>query len=284
VLPYFRYLGTGLSLVLMFIGVKMLAAHWIEIPTHIALGVVGGVLAVAVAASLIAGRAEARAAKKTASRASGLPTSTGAAGLTGIGLLVSLLAAPVADVRSRAAAELHRLGEKLSAEAIAKWRSDLEFASLLQSSPAATPGAPAQAIPTVGVAVFPASFESIRAANGSPRMVEVPPDQDAAEFELHSGPQVRLDILTTNAPGGAGAIAKFLGKFGEGIQQVEYEVRDVDRATEILRTKFGQHPVYPATRGGADGTRVNSFLVATPEGNKVLIELVEVPHRITRET
>ncbi len=33
VLPYFRYLGTGLSVVLMFIGAKMLAARWVEIPT-----------------------------------------------------------------------------------------------------------------------------------------------------------------------------------------------------------------------------------------------------------
>ena len=49
-------------------------------------------------------------------------------------------------------------------------------------------------------------------------------------------PHVHLDILTTKAPGGNGAIARFLEKFGEGIQQVELDVTDVDRATEILRT------------------------------------------------
>jgi methylmalonyl-CoA/ethylmalonyl-CoA epimerase len=178
-------------------------------------------------------------------------------------------------------AELHRLGEQLSAGAIARWRSEPEFVSLLSRQPPATPNSPAQIGATVGVAVNPANFEAIRAANGSPRLAEVPPDQDAMEFELHSGPRARLDILTTNAPGGSGAIAKFLAKFGEGIQQVEYEVTDVDRATEILRARFGQQPVYPATRPGAEGTRVNFFLVEAPEGKKVLIELVEAPRRIT---
>jgi hypothetical protein len=55
-------------------------------------------------------------------------------------------------------------------------------------------------------------------------------------------------------------------------------VKDVGRATEILRERFGQQPIYPQTRAGADGTRVNFFLVAAPEGKKVLIELVEAPH------
>ncbi len=60
VLPYFRYLDIGLSLVLMFIGAKMLGEHWVRIPTHISLAVVASVLAVAVLASVIARRAEAR--------------------------------------------------------------------------------------------------------------------------------------------------------------------------------------------------------------------------------
>jgi hypothetical protein len=49
----------------------------------------------------------------------------------------------------------------------------------------------------------------------------------------------------------------------------------VDRATAILRSRFGLAPIYPATRAGADGTRVNFFLAATPDGKKVLIELVQ---------
>ncbi len=48
----FRYLHYGLSLVLVFIGAKMLLSHYFEIPTHIALAVVAGVLAVSVIASV----------------------------------------------------------------------------------------------------------------------------------------------------------------------------------------------------------------------------------------
>ena len=48
----FRYLHYGLSLVLVFVGAKMLSSHYFEIPTHIALAVVAGVLAISVAASV----------------------------------------------------------------------------------------------------------------------------------------------------------------------------------------------------------------------------------------
>ena len=48
----FHYLHYGLTAILMFIGVKMLISGWHDIPTHIALMVVAGVLAVSVAASL----------------------------------------------------------------------------------------------------------------------------------------------------------------------------------------------------------------------------------------
>src|SRR5216684_6787798 len=44
VLPYFRYLSAGLSLVLMFVGVKMLSERWVHIPTGASLGIVGAVL------------------------------------------------------------------------------------------------------------------------------------------------------------------------------------------------------------------------------------------------
>jgi hypothetical protein len=127
----------------------------------------------------------------------------------------------------------------------------------------------------VGIAVRPETFEKIRLSNNSPRLASVPPDQDAQEFELHLEDAIELDILTTRAAGATGAIARFLEKFGEGIQQVEIYVRDVERATAILRARFGLAPIYPSTRAGADGTRVNFFLATTPEGRKVLIELVE---------
>ena len=53
-LPYFQFLGAGLSVILMFIGAKMLAENWIHVPTHLSLLVVGGILAIAVAASVLA--------------------------------------------------------------------------------------------------------------------------------------------------------------------------------------------------------------------------------------
>lgn len=119
------------------------------------------------------------------------------------------------------------------------------------------------------------TFNRIRIANGTPSLAEVPPDQDAEEFELHFAHEISLDLLTTREPGGDGVIARYLSKFGEGVQQVEFQCTNVDRATEILKEKFKVAPVYPATRPGADGTRVNFFLVTSPDGGRVLIELYQ---------
>ena len=49
----FHYLHYGLAVILTFIGVKMLASHYLPIPVHVALGVVAAVLAVSIAASLM---------------------------------------------------------------------------------------------------------------------------------------------------------------------------------------------------------------------------------------
>jgi len=49
----FRYLHYGLSLVLIFVGAKMLVSHYYEIPTVVALGCVAGVLIVSVLASVV---------------------------------------------------------------------------------------------------------------------------------------------------------------------------------------------------------------------------------------
>jgi hypothetical protein len=129
----------------------------------------------------------------------------------------------------------------------------------------------------VGIAVQPETFERIHQANGSPELADVPPEQDAIEFELHFELAGEFDILTSRDPRGPGAIARYLEKFGEGIQQVEVNVTDIDRASRLLRTRFGLASIYPTTQPGADRTRVNFFLVPAAGHTKCLIELVEKP-------
>ena len=53
VLPLFRYLRHGLSLVLVFVGAKMALSEIVRIPTRIALGVVAGVLGTSVLLSFL---------------------------------------------------------------------------------------------------------------------------------------------------------------------------------------------------------------------------------------
>ncbi len=179
---------------------------------------------------------------------------------------IAALASSDARARESAAVELYRRGAALGDAAVAPWRCDPLLSSLLGGTP------------TIGIAVLPPRFEPIRIAFGSPPLANVPPDQDASEFEVHfraAEQDILLDILTTVDLEGRGAIARFLRKNGEGIQQVEYSVRDVDTATEIVRRRAGLEPVYSRTHRGANATRVNFFLAPSLEGKKVLVELVE---------
>ncbi len=160
-------------------------------------------------------------------------------------------------MRSAAAIEIYRRGRAPADRAIYIWWTNPEFAALFGATPAVT----------VGLAVRRETFARIRNANESPPLVDVPPDQGAEEFELHFPNDV-----------GPGAVSKFLAKFGEGVQQVEFRCTNVDRATQILKEKFRVQPIYPETRAGADNTRVNFFLVPSPVAGKVLIELYERTH------
>ena len=193
------------------------------------------------------------------------------------------LADPDAERRAHAAFDLSRNGAARAADFLAGWMKDEEFRALVVQEKSAHQSGEGDLVVrlTTGIAVSPETFKNIRAANGSPALADVPADQDALEFELEfekkSMPPARLDILTTNAPGANGAIARFLAKFGEGIQQIEIDVKNVDRATEILHAQFKQDTIYPATRPGANGTRVNFFLVPDATQKKVLVELVEQP-------
>ena len=175
------------------------------------------------------------------------------------------------EVRVVSATEIYRTGRAQADHAAFPWWDDEELYKLLEGS---NPHV------TVGLAVHPDRFEKIREASGSPRLAEVPPEQDAQEFEIHLPGGLSMDILTSRDAAGSGAIAKYLQKFGEGVQQIEYRCANVDRATQILRDKFGIAPVYPETRSGADGTRVNFFLVSAPVASKVLIELYEPAPRM----
>lgn len=175
------------------------------------------------------------------------------------------------EVRMTSATEIHHIGRALADHAVFPWWDDTELFSLLEG------GSP---FITIGVAVTPERFEKIREACGSPRLAEVPPEQDAREFELHLPGGLSMDVLTSKDPGGSGIIARYLQKFGEGVQQVEFRCKNVDRATQILQQKLSLQPVYPDARAGADGTRVNFFLLSAPGTSKVLIELYEPAPRL----
>jgi hypothetical protein len=185
---------------------------------------------------------------------------------------IAALASADPVARTTAATEIYATGRNSADVATQLWRNHAEFQALLGSIP----------VVTVGLAVEPATFAKVREANGSPRLAQIPPDQDAQEFELHYPNDVLLDVLTTSDPGGSGAIARYLSKFGEGIQQVEYRCSDLDCAVALLQQEFDLAPVYPQARPGADGTRINFFLVAAGGGGKILVELYEPAKTSTR--
>ena len=178
---------------------------------------------------------------------------------------IAALSSPEDDERAVTAKRIYDLGRSLADSVIQRWRENEEFARLLGKDPEIT----------VGLAVRPETFAQIREANGRPQLAEVPPEQDASEFTLRFEGGITLDVLTSRDPEGSGAIANFLSKFGEGVQQVEFRCRDVNRAAAILRDQFAVAAVYPEARPGADGTRVNFFLASGADGKKVLIELYE---------
>jgi hypothetical protein len=178
------------------------------------------------------------------------------------------LSSPKEGVRALAAGQIYAVGRSLAEQAVHSWWDDKELAQLFGDDPEVT----------VGLAVRPETFAKIREANGRPQLAEVPADQDACEFELHFYGRVALDVLTSRGSQAQGAIAKFLSKHGEGPQQVEFRCSDVDRATQILQEHLGILAVYPETRPGANGTRVNFFLMPAADGKKVLIELYEAPY------
>jgi hypothetical protein len=178
---------------------------------------------------------------------------------------IAALSSPEDGARAAAASQIYAAGRSRADQAIQRWRQNEDFARLLGKDPEVT----------VGLAVKLETFTQIREANRWPQLAEVPPEQDASEFTLRFEGGTSLDVLTSRDPEASGAIAKFLLKFGEDVQQVEFRCSDVNRATAILRDQFAVVSIYPGARPGADGTRVNFFLVDGGDGKKVLIELYE---------
>jgi hypothetical protein len=195
---------------------------------------------------------------------------------TEIAQLIEQLGGADEPHRLAAAANLFTLGANMAWPLAVAWMADTELAALFVTERYDDPPV-IQPETTVGVAVSPGNFMRIRGAHGDPAEAGVPPDQDAREFELHPAPSVRLDILTSRNPAGTGALARFLQRNGEGIQQVEFQVRDAARVQELLHGKFQLTPIYPYVRPGANGTIVNFFLLPVVNGEKVLVEFFEVP-------
>jgi len=283
ILQYFQYLDEGLAIAVMFIGAKMLAEPWVQISTGQSLAIVGGIIALAILISVIRAKPQVHTVKlpqkkaRLTSRSVPAPTPE----------YIHRLADQDRAQRAQVAQDLYSHVRTRALNWLDEWSKDQDFRALIVEDQYGQPNGEKVSWPklTIGIAVLPETFEKIRMANGSPPLADAPSDQDVMEFELEfakSGlPYVHLDILTTKTPGGNGAIARFLEKFGEGIQQVEIDVTDVDRATEILRARFKVGPIYPATRPGANGTRVNFFLVTAWNNQKVLVELVEQPKAST---
>jgi methylmalonyl-CoA/ethylmalonyl-CoA epimerase len=67
-------------------------------------------------------------------------------------------------------------------------------------------------------------------------------------------------------------IAKFLDRFGPGLQQLAYRVTDVDAVCAVLRER-GVRLLYDVPRRGTSDSRVN--FVHPKDAGGVLVELVE---------
>jgi hypothetical protein len=247
----------------------------VHISTGLSLAIVGGIICLSIFISVL--RAKLRKEPKVVR----IQTFARGPAIVVTSELIGHLADDDPAERAWTASRLSSAGMQRVLDSLKDWQRDEELRDLMAQAAGenSTPVTVNAVKTTVGIAVLPETFDKIRAANGSLSLADAPTDQDVLEFELEfsgsSFPHIRLDILTTKSPGGSGAIARFLEKFGEGIQQVEIDVTDVDRATEILRTRFKIEPIYPATRPGANATRVNFFLIKSHDGQKVLVELVQ---------
>src|SRR5437016_938599 len=115
---------------------------------------------------------------------------------------IAALSSPEDATRAVAAGQIYAAGRSRAEPPIQRWLHNADFARLLGKNLEIT----------VGLAVRPETFAQIREANSSPRLAEVPPEQDTSEFTLRFEGGITLDVLTSRDPDGSGAIAKFLLK------------------------------------------------------------------------
>ncbi len=100
---------------------------------------------------------------------------------------------------------------------------------------------------------------------------EVNEEQGIREAMLAIGDSAsRLQLMAPLTPDST--IARFLDRFGPGIQQIAYRVEDVDAVAATLRER-GMRILYDEARRGTAGTRIN--FVHPKDAGGVLIELVE---------
>jgi methylmalonyl-CoA/ethylmalonyl-CoA epimerase len=101
---------------------------------------------------------------------------------------------------------------------------------------------------------------------------EVNEEQGVREAMLQVGDgATRIQLLAPISPDSA--IAKFLDRNGQGVQQVAYTVDDVEAVSAELRAR-GMRLLYDEPRRGTANSRIN--FVHPKDARGVLVELVEL--------
>jgi methylmalonyl-CoA/ethylmalonyl-CoA epimerase len=99
---------------------------------------------------------------------------------------------------------------------------------------------------------------------------EVNEEQGVREAMLAAGDGPRIQLLAPLRPDSP--IGKFLGRNGPGIQQLAYEVADIEAVSATLRER-GMRLLYDTPKHGTAGSRVN--FIHPKDAGGVLVELVE---------
>ena len=202
ILQYFQYLDEGLAIAVMFIGAKMLADPWVHISTGLSLAIVGGIIALAILVSVVHAKLQEKPVQaKIIKRGRN-------ADIEVTPEIIAHLTDSDPAERARTAFRLFSAGLVRALDSLQEWEEDDELRALMIREKIESVTDPPSSVArlTVGIAVLPETFDKIRAASSSPALADAPADQDVLEFELEfsdSGMSyVRLDILTTKAPGG----------------------------------------------------------------------------------